>query len=113
MCTSRKCLSRVSAVLGVGALLFAVPPAASATGGGERCVAGAPGVGDAYYPTYGNGGCGVRHYGLDVAYDPATDRLDGRASIRARATQSLCSFNLDFVGLTVLSVKVDGRPAAW
>jgi aminopeptidase N len=113
MCMSRNGLSRVVAVMGVGALLLAVPGGAHASGGGKHCVVGAPGVGDAYYPTYGNGGYEVGHYGLDVAYDPATDRLDGRASIRARAKQSLCSFNLDFVGMTVRSVKVDGRPAAW
>ncbi len=113
MCTSRKCLSRVVAVLGAGVLLLAAPAGAHATGGGKHCVAGAPGVGDAYYPTYGNGGYDVRHYGLDVSYDPATDRLDGRASIRARATQSLCSFNLDLVGLVVRTVKVDGRRADW
>jgi aminopeptidase N len=113
MSTSRRSLSRVVVVLGVGALLLCVPGVAQATGGGKGCVAGAPGVGDTYYPTYGNGGYDVRHYGLDVAYDPATDRLDGRASISAKATQSLCSFNLDLVGLVVRRVEVDGRRAAW
>ena len=70
----------------------------------EQCVAGAAGVGDAYYPTYGNGGYDVSHYDLDVAYDPATDVLDGEATITARATERLCSFNLDLVGLEVRSV---------
>jgi aminopeptidase N len=87
--------------------------AASAAGPPARCVAGAPGLGDPYYPTYGNGGYDVRRYDLDVAYDPATDVLDGRAEIHARAMQSLCSFNLDLVGMTVRSVRVDGMPAAW
>jgi hypothetical protein len=49
-------------------------------------------------PTYENGGYDVRSYDLEVTYDPATDVLDGRAEIRARATQSLCSFNLDLDG---------------
>ena len=44
---------------------------------------GAPGIGDEYYPTYGNGGYDVQRYLLDVAYDPATDVLDGKATIRA------------------------------
>ena len=35
---------------------------------------GAPGIGDEYYPTYGNGGYDVKRYLLDVAYDPATRR---------------------------------------
>jgi aminopeptidase N len=35
------------------------------------------------------------------------------ATISARATQNLSSFNLDFVGLTVRSIKVNGRSASW
>ena len=69
---------------------------------------GAPGVGDPYYPLYGNGGYDVRHYDLSVSYDPATDVLVGRAVILARATQDLSQFNLDLQGLTVRSVTVDG-----
>jgi aminopeptidase N len=78
-----------------------------------RCRPGAPGIGDAYYPTYGNGGYNVRDYDIDVAYDPATDRLAGETTIDARATQELCSFNLDLVGLTVRRVSVDGARAQW
>ena len=83
------------------------------TGSGGRCHAGAPGVGDDYYPLYGNGGYDVRHYLLKVSYDPATDRLVGVARISARATENLCRFNLDFQGLTVRSVMVNGRRARW
>jgi aminopeptidase N len=35
------------------------------------------------------------------------------ATISARATQDLSRFNLDFVGLTIRSIKVNGRPAGW
>lgn len=70
-------------------------------------------MGDTYYPGYGNGGYDVRNYNLDVRYDPATDVLEGRATIRATATRSLCSLNLDLVGMTVRSVEVDGRPVMW
>jgi aminopeptidase N len=86
---------------------------AGGSGGSTACMPGAPGVGDAYYPTYGNGGYDVDHYELDIAYDPATDVLEGDAAINAKATQALCSFNLDLVGLTVRSVDVDNRPATW
>jgi aminopeptidase N len=79
----------------------------------QDCVPGAPGLGDAYYPTYGNGGYDVSHYDLDVAYDPATDRLDGDASLRATATESLCSFDLDLIGLDVRRVEVDAKRARW
>jgi aminopeptidase N len=71
------------------------------------------GIGDPYYPTDGNGGYDVRHYDLDLTYDPVTDVLSGTATIRARATQNLSAFNLDLAGLTVQSVHVDGRPADW
>ena len=70
---------------------------------------GAPGVGDDYFPLAGNGGYDVRHYGLDIDYDPSTDVLDGLAVITAKATQSLIPFNLDLDGLTVESVRVNGR----
>ena len=95
----------------------ALAPAGASTGqagsGGGAFRPGAPGVGDEYFPLYGNGGYDVRHYLLKVSYDPATDRLAGVATISARATQNLSRFNLDFVGLTVRSIKVNGRSASW
>src|SRR5688572_7305629 len=77
----------------------------------EPFTPGAPGAGDPYYPLDGNGGYDVRHYDLDVRYTPATDVLAGVATISARATQALSAFNLDFTGLTIRSLEVDGRPA--
>jgi aminopeptidase N len=74
---------------------------------------GAPGVGDPYYPNYGNGGYDVKHYDLAIRYQPTTDQLTGRAIIKARATQRLSSFNLDLDGLTVDAVRVNGRHARW
>jgi hypothetical protein len=71
------------------------------------------GVGDDYYPLYGNGGYDVAHYLLKISYNPATDRLVGVATISARATETLCRFNLDFQGMTVRSVVVDGKRARW
>jgi hypothetical protein len=74
---------------------------------------GAPGLGDPYFPLDGNGGYDVENYLLDITYDPATGVLGGVATIRAKATQDLSSFNLDFAGLTVESIQVNGRSAAW
>lgn len=74
---------------------------------------GADGAGDPYFPLDGNGGYDVQHYLLDLKYDPATDTLSGTAAITAKATQDLSSFNLDFEGLTVRSVTVNGRAATW
>lgn len=78
-----------------------------------RFDAGDPGVGDPYFPLYGNGGYNARHYQLDITYDPESDNLDGRASIWATATEDLFQFNLDLTGLTVRSITVNNRPAQW
>jgi aminopeptidase N len=67
---------------------------------------GAPGVGDPYYPTAGNGGYNVSHYNIRLTYNPATDLLSGSTTILARTTQELSSFNLDFL-LPVKSVRVN------
>ncbi|MFI6448283.1 M1 family metallopeptidase [Kitasatospora sp. NPDC050543] len=88
------------------ALLLAVPAAAS----GPPAGFGAAGVGDPYYPTYGNGGYDVSHYDLHLKYQPATDRLEGTATLLATATQNLSRFNLDFA-LDVSEVLVNGRAA--
>jgi hypothetical protein len=53
-----------------------------------RYVEGAPGAGDPFYPMAGNGGYDVKHYGLVLDYDPATDVLAGRAAVFARATET-------------------------
>ncbi|WP_433295599.1 M1 family metallopeptidase [Actinoplanes sp. CA-030573] len=71
---------------------------------------GAAGIGDAYYPDYGNGGYDVDHYDIRLHYQPATDELAGTTTLRATTTQALSSFDLDFV-LQVSAVQVDGRPA--
>jgi aminopeptidase N len=94
-------------------LLVATPGTAGAAEPAGDYRPGAPGIGDSYYPTYGNGGYDVLHYDLDVRYRPDTDGLTGHAVILARATQNLSSFNLDLVGLTVDAIRVNGRRAAW
>ncbi|HEY7003421.1 MAG TPA: M1 family aminopeptidase [Gaiellaceae bacterium] len=81
--------------------------------GGPKFQPGAPGIGDPYFPLDGNGGYDAKHYLLELTYDPATDVLDSKATVTARATQNLSRFNLDFVGLTVDSIKVDGHAATW
>ena len=85
----------------------------TATAAPDEPTPGAPGAGDPYFPLAGNGGYDVRHYRLWVDYDPETDVLEGRARIRAKATQALSSFNLDLDGLEVRSVRVRGEAAEW
>lgn len=85
-------------------LLLAIPASAA------EPTPGAPGVGDPYYPDYGNGGYDVSHYDLRLKYQPKTDRLDGTATLLATTTQELSRFNLDFA-LDVQEVRVNGRKA--
>jgi len=73
---------------------------------------GASGAGDPYFPLQGNGGYDVDSYGLDLRWDPATNHLDGVATIAAVATQSLSRFDLDLRReLGVSSVTVNGAAA--
>ena len=73
--------------------------------------AGAPGVGDPYFPLAGNGGYDVSRYDLDLDYEPSTRQLWGEAHIDARATQNLSQFDLDLLDLRVYAVAVNGDPA--
>ena len=89
----------------VAALVLAAPAGAS------QFQPGAPGLGDPFFPLAGNGGYDVRHYALDLEYDRASNQLDGRAIIFARAGQNLSSFNLDLRGYEISDLEVNGRDA--
>ena len=90
---------------GVAAVLFA--STASAAPG-----AGAPGIGDSYYPLDGNGGYDVAHYDIRISYNPSVDLVSGTTTISATATQDLSQFNLDFL-LQVKSVRVNNAAASF
>ncbi|AGS72951.1 metallopeptidase [Streptomyces collinus Tu 365] len=92
--------------LAAASLLLAIPASAATPS------PGAPGIGDPYYPYYGNGGYDVSHYDLRLRYQPRTDELEGTATIQARTTQDLSSFDLDFL-LDVSEVRVNGAKAAF
>jgi aminopeptidase N len=70
---------------------------------------GSASVGDAYLPTSGNEGYAAVHYEIDLDYRVATNRLNGTATIRARALVALGRFSLDFAGLSVVKVTVNGE----
>ncbi|MGW2183064.1 M1 family metallopeptidase [Streptomyces sp. NPDC001732] len=80
-------------------------------GSGVRGSPGAAGLRDPYFAGLGNGGYDVRHYAIDLDYDPDSGWLDGKAVITARATQDLSAFGLDLKGLDVDAVTVEGVPA--
>jgi aminopeptidase N len=119
----------MAVVVGLSALLVADGAVAAPSGGpgghgggghdghgGHGSAVGAPGAGDAYFPFAGNGGYDVRHYDLELTYQPPgpapaplTGQLDGVATIDLVATQDLDRFNLDLRGLDVRAVEIDGK----
>ena len=103
-----KATAAVTALLSAAALV-AVP---SATAGARDAGygPGAAGIGDPYYPEFGNGGYDVAHYDIRDAYNPDTGRLTGSTRLQATATKNLSRFNLDLV-LHARSVRVDGEAA--
>ena len=90
-------MPRPIVLLAVAACAFCSAPAAALA----DFEPGAPGAGDPFFPLEGNGGYDVGHYDLRLDYDPATQHLDGTASIRATATQDLSRFDLDLRGFDV------------
>src|SRR5829696_3241971 len=78
------------------------------------CTAGSSGIGDPYYPLLGNSGYDVQHYTLDLDLDVAGAVITaGTATIDAIALLDLCAFNLDFLGLEIDAIAVDGQPASF
>lgn len=96
----------VAVGLALAVSTFFIPQAGAHAPGSQ----GAAGLGDAYYPTDGNGGIDVVHYDIRNRYDFQSGRLSGRTTLAIRATAHLSSFNLDFL-LPVTSVAVNGTPA--
>ncbi|MEU1596529.1 M1 family metallopeptidase [Streptomyces sp. NPDC005708] len=117
MTPPRRKTVRRTTVLPRQAVATAVPVALAAliAAGGPAVAgtAGASGAGDPYFPFEGNGGYDVRHYDLTLGYDTGTGHLDGKAVLRARATQRLTRFDLDLQGLKVTGVSVDHVKASF
>jgi aminopeptidase N len=76
-------------------------------------VVGAAGLGDPYYPFLGNGGYDVQKYTITLEVDPPTNTVSGSTTIEALATERLAEFDLDFQGLTVETVTVNGQSATF
>jgi aminopeptidase N len=109
---------RLRAIAGVSIMALA-----SALGGGVAAAPalaappspGAADSGDPLFPGLGNGGYEVGHYTLDLTYASTApaQTIPAVVSVRARATQALSRFDLDFRGDSVDSVAVDGEPATF
>ena len=74
---------------------------------------GSRSLGDELFPQIGNGGYDALHYTIELNYDPEANVFEAgtATTIVARATQNLSEFSLDFQGLDVTEVTVDGRRA--
>ncbi len=72
-------------------------------------IAGAPGVGDPYFPELGNGGYDVASYHIDLEWLPDGGTIDATTTLTLTPTVDLDTFNLDLVGLEVSSVTVIGE----
>ncbi len=95
-------LIRCAAVLAALALLAGGSEAGRA---GTGAVAGAPGIGDPYFPQDGNGGIDVLTYDVHDAYRFSDARVKGWTTVTLRTTERLSSFDLDFL-LPVSSVHL-------
>ncbi|HEY5117794.1 MAG TPA: M1 family metallopeptidase, partial [Nakamurella sp.] len=98
-----------------GSLALAAPAVATPAVAGPPPTGspGSPGVGDPFFPFGGNGGYDIRHYHLDLTWQPDSKVLTGSETILATATQALSSFDLDLRGFTVKGVRVNGAPATF
>ena len=105
----------VTVVVLAGSLALAAPAVATPTVAGPPPTGspGSPGVGDPFFPFGGNGGYDIRHYHLDLTWQPDSKVLTGSETILATATQALSSFALDLRGFTVKGVRVNGAPATF
>ena len=72
---------------------------------------GDEGIGDPYFDDMGNGGYDVQHYDIALSVDMEVDDIAGKTTITATATQTLTSLNLDFSGLLITEVTVNGDDA--
>lgn len=71
---------------------------------------GGSGVGDPYYPDYGNSGYDAQRYTISLRWIPQNSTLTGSTVITAPSTQRLRSFFVDLV-LPVKKVSVNGEDA--
>jgi aminopeptidase N len=104
----------VAAAIVVASLGVAVPGSSGAgADNGGKAVAGARSLGDPLLPQLGNGGYDVRHYRIELAYDPELNHFDAaQTTIRAVADTRLSELSFDFQDvLEVVGVTVNGRPA--
>lgn len=107
-------LSRIAGCLLVPVMSIAPALAQDATPSVTGCTAGSNSIGDPYFPLMGNAGYDVLQYDLALDLDVAAGAITaGTATIDALALVDLCAFNLDFRGLQIEQITVNGAPATF
>lgn len=76
-------------------------------------IAGAHGLGDRYFPGLGNAGYDVQAYRIEMDVDMDLRQIEATTKITAVAEQTLSSFSLDFFGLEIQTVQVNGMEAVY
>lgn len=69
------------------------------------------GLGDSLYPALGNWGYDVDTYSIEMSFDPVTQVMSAASTITATVTTDLDVFSLDFFGMSVTDVAVNGLKA--
>ena len=72
---------------------------------------GTQSMGDSIFMSEGNGGIDTSHYDLSIAWDDKTKEIKALTKIDIEATQKLSAFSLDFHGLHITSLSIDGKKA--
>ncbi|WP_443035172.1 M1 family metallopeptidase [Streptomyces sp. BE20] len=114
MITLSRCRSALAAALALTAtaLLGLAPPVSAVPVPGADVGAEATaGTGDPVFPSLGTTDYDALAYDLALTYRADTRTVDGTTVLTARALTALRSLELDALGLTVHTVRVDGRPA--
>lgn len=70
-------------------------------------------MGDNYFPELGNRGYDVQHYQINLGVDLDRQTIEGCTSIEAIATQHLSSLHLEFLGLEITALSVNGAAAEY
>ncbi|MEV8267145.1 M1 family metallopeptidase [Microbacterium sp. NPDC076911] len=95
--------------------------ASSAAAAVDEVIDGARTSTDPMFPNVGNGGYDALDYDVDIAWTPdaiqagtyIAGSIEATTTMTAQALQPLKSFSLDFEGLDVDTVTVNGVAAAW
>ncbi|MEX2161740.1 MAG: M1 family aminopeptidase [Anaerolineales bacterium] len=106
--TPRPRASSTPAPLATDSPTPASPTAAATFDAPENPSPGTDGIGDPYFEDLGNGGYDVQHYDLVLEVDLEANHIQATETIQLVTTQELSSLNLDFAGLIVEAISVEG-----